>query len=138
MLPLQPYRTRIPVKDVAPAAHEKPSKSSPKDNDVQVTKDVADKEGQHQMTEDEQVLQDKLLKKKRGILHLKRGQLRLPVLTNLVLLGHIGAYDDDDVGAEADFNNMDNTIDVSPIPTLKVHKDHPKGQILGDPKLASV
>ncbi|GKF72000.1 hypothetical protein Tco_0208114, partial [Tanacetum coccineum] len=48
----------------------------------------------------------------------------------------IGAYDDDDVGVEADFNNMDNTIDVSPIPTLRVHKDHPKGQILGDPKLA--
>ncbi|GJV62849.1 putative ribonuclease H-like domain-containing protein [Tanacetum coccineum] len=37
-----------------------------------------------------------------------------------------GAYDDEDVGAEANFNNMDNTIDVSPIPTLKVHKDHPK------------
>ncbi|GKF29832.1 hypothetical protein Tco_0096174, partial [Tanacetum coccineum] len=37
-----------------------------------------------------------------------------------------GAYDDDDVGAEADFNNMDNTIDVSPIPTLKIHKIHLK------------
>ncbi|GJY76616.1 hypothetical protein Tco_0481732 [Tanacetum coccineum] len=47
-----------------------------------------------------------------------------------------GAYDDDEVGAEADFNNMDNTIDVSPIPTLKIHKDHPKGQILGDPTSA--
>ncbi|GJX01708.1 putative ribonuclease H-like domain-containing protein [Tanacetum coccineum] len=47
-----------------------------------------------------------------------------------------GAYDDEDVGADADFNNMDNTIDVSPIPTLRVHKDHPKGQILGDPKSA--
>ncbi|GJX02154.1 putative ribonuclease H-like domain-containing protein [Tanacetum coccineum] len=47
-----------------------------------------------------------------------------------------GAYDDDDVGAEADFKNMDNTIDVSPIPTLRVHKDHPKGQILRDPKSA--
>ncbi|GKB37522.1 putative ribonuclease H-like domain-containing protein [Tanacetum coccineum] len=45
-----------------------------------------------------------------------------------------GAFDDEDVGAEADFNNMDNTIDVSPIPTLRVHKNHPKGQILGDPK----
>ncbi|GKF94930.1 hypothetical protein Tco_0284630, partial [Tanacetum coccineum] len=39
-----------------------------------------------------------------------------------------GAYDDDeDVGAVADFNNMDNTIVVSPIPTLRIHKDHPKG-----------
>ncbi|GJR43087.1 putative ribonuclease H-like domain-containing protein [Tanacetum coccineum] len=47
------------------------------------------------------------------------------------------AYDDDeDVGAVADFNNMDNTIAVSPIPTLRIHKDHPKGQILGDPTTA--
>ncbi|GKC63399.1 hypothetical protein Tco_1095997 [Tanacetum coccineum] len=28
-------------------------------------------------------------------------------------------YDDEDVGAMADFNNMDNTINVSPIPTLR-------------------
>ncbi|GKA28596.1 putative ribonuclease H-like domain-containing protein [Tanacetum coccineum] len=48
-----------------------------------------------------------------------------------------GAYDDEDVGAVADFNNMDNTIAVSPIPTLKIHKDHPKGQILGDPTSAN-
>ncbi|GKA04752.1 retrovirus-related pol polyprotein from transposon TNT 1-94, partial [Tanacetum coccineum] len=47
-----------------------------------------------------------------------------------------GAYDDEDVGTEADFNNMDNTIDVIPIPTLRIHKVHPKDQILGDPKLA--
>ncbi|GJS99842.1 putative ribonuclease H-like domain-containing protein [Tanacetum coccineum] len=48
-----------------------------------------------------------------------------------------GAYDDDeDMSAVADFNNMDNTIAVSPIPTLRIHKDHPKGQILGDPTSA--
>ncbi|GJW80015.1 putative ribonuclease H-like domain-containing protein [Tanacetum coccineum] len=48
-----------------------------------------------------------------------------------------GAYDDDeDMGTVADFNNMDNTILVSPIPTLRIHKDHPKGQILGDPTSA--
>ncbi|GJY57806.1 putative ribonuclease H-like domain-containing protein [Tanacetum coccineum] len=40
LLPLQPHRTRIPVEDVAPAAHEKPSESSPKDNDVQDSEDV--------------------------------------------------------------------------------------------------
>ncbi|GJT30503.1 hypothetical protein Tco_0910778, partial [Tanacetum coccineum] len=34
-----------------------------------------------------------------------------------------GAYDDEDVGAMADFNNMDNTIAVSPIPTLRILKD---------------
>ncbi|GKF77693.1 putative ribonuclease H-like domain-containing protein, partial [Tanacetum coccineum] len=31
---------------------------------------------------------------------------------------------------------MDHTIDVSPIPTLKIHNVHPKDQILGDPKSA--
>ncbi|GKA99149.1 retrovirus-related pol polyprotein from transposon TNT 1-94 [Tanacetum coccineum] len=60
LLPLQPHRTRIPVEDVALAAHEKPSESSPKDNDVQDSEDVTDKEGQHQMPEDEQVLHDDL------------------------------------------------------------------------------
>ncbi|GJT64634.1 putative ribonuclease H-like domain-containing protein [Tanacetum coccineum] len=47
-----------------------------------------------------------------------------------------GAYDDEDVGVVVDFNNMDNTIVVSPIPILRIHKDHPKGQILGDPTSA--
>ncbi|GKE34062.1 putative ribonuclease H-like domain-containing protein [Tanacetum coccineum] len=47
-----------------------------------------------------------------------------------------GAYDDENVGAVADFNNMDDSINVSPIPTLRIHKDHPKDQILGDPKSA--
>ncbi|GJY18677.1 putative ribonuclease H-like domain-containing protein [Tanacetum coccineum] len=60
LLPLQPYRTRIPVEDVAPAAHEIPSESSPKANDVQDSEDAADKEEQHQMKESEQVLQDEL------------------------------------------------------------------------------
>ncbi|GKC41838.1 putative ribonuclease H-like domain-containing protein, partial [Tanacetum coccineum] len=51
-----------------------------------------------------------------------------------------GAYDDDDedVGAVADFNNMDKTIAVSPIPTLIIHKDRLKGQILGDPTSANI
>ncbi|GKE68819.1 hypothetical protein Tco_1526891 [Tanacetum coccineum] len=47
-----------------------------------------------------------------------------------------GAYDDENVGAVANFNNMNDSINVSPIPTLRIHKDHPKDQILGDPKLA--
>ncbi|GJX45833.1 hypothetical protein Tco_0262509 [Tanacetum coccineum] len=31
---------------------------------------------------------------------------------------------------------MDNTIVVSPIPTLRIHKDHPKGKFLRDPTSA--
>ncbi|GJZ65678.1 putative ribonuclease H-like domain-containing protein [Tanacetum coccineum] len=238
LLPLQPHRTRIPIEYVAPAAHEKPSKSSPKDNDIQDLKDVIDKEGQHQMPEDEQVLHDELEKmvtqeltakamddvsrqafeeEKRRIASQKKAaqatstnklstdrpsvstdrpfvstdrssvstantpyvsaaststganagessfvylggkipidastlpNADLPIDPNMPDLEDAsdtlpndgifnGAYDDDeDVGAVADFNNMDNTIAVSPIPTLRIHKDHPKGQILGDPTSA--
>nr|GEX83871.1 uncharacterized mitochondrial protein AtMg00810-like [Tanacetum cinerariifolium] len=40
--------------------------------------------------------------------------------------------DEDDVGAKADFNNLETSITVSPIPTTRVHKDHPVTQIIGD------
>ncbi|GKE89246.1 putative ribonuclease H-like domain-containing protein, partial [Tanacetum coccineum] len=42
-----------------------------------------------------------------------------------------GAYDDEDVGTEADLNNLETTMNVSPIPTTRIHKDHPKNQIIG-------
>ncbi|GJU48920.1 putative ribonuclease H-like domain-containing protein [Tanacetum coccineum] len=42
------------------------------------------------------------------------------------------AYDDEDVGAEADLNNLETTMNVSPIPTTKIDKDHPKDQIIRD------
>ncbi|GJT54479.1 putative ribonuclease H-like domain-containing protein [Tanacetum coccineum] len=44
----------------------------------------------------------------------------------------ISIYDDEDVGAEADLNNMETTMNVSPIPITKIHKDHPKDQIIKD------
>ncbi|GJS74213.1 ribonuclease H-like domain-containing protein [Tanacetum coccineum] len=40
--------------------------------------------------------------------------------------------DDEDVGAEADMNNLDAFIPVSPIPTTRVYKDHSVEQIIGD------
>nr|GFC41984.1 retrovirus-related Pol polyprotein from transposon TNT 1-94 [Tanacetum cinerariifolium] len=39
---------------------------------------------------------------------------------------------EEDVGAEADFTNLETTIIVSPIKTTRVHKDHPVIQIIGD------
>ncbi|GJU01692.1 putative ribonuclease H-like domain-containing protein [Tanacetum coccineum] len=203
LLPLQPHRTRIPVEDDS--------------------EDVADKEGQHQMTEYEQVLHDDLEKmisqeviakalddatrqafeeEKKNIASQKRAtqatstnklstvrssistattpyvctastplganagessfvylegkipidasifpNVDLPIDPNMPNLEDAsdafsndgifnGAYDDENVGAVADFNNMDDTINVSPVPTLIIHKDHPKDQILGDPKSA--
>nr|GEZ75294.1 putative ribonuclease H-like domain-containing protein [Tanacetum cinerariifolium] len=35
------------------------------------------------------------------------------------------SHNADDVGAEADINNMEFIISVSPIPTSRIHKDHP-------------
>ncbi|GJZ79721.1 putative ribonuclease H-like domain-containing protein [Tanacetum coccineum] len=181
LLPLHPHRTRISIEDVAPATHEKSSKSSPKENDVQDSEDVADKEEQHQMTEDEQTTSFTKLSTGRssvstattpyasvastptganagessfvylgGKIPIDASTLPnadLPIDLNMPNLEDDsdafsndgifnGAYDDENVGAVADFNNMDDTINVSPIPTLRIHKDHPKDQILGDPKSA--
>nr|GEX18277.1 putative ribonuclease H-like domain-containing protein [Tanacetum cinerariifolium] len=39
---------------------------------------------------------------------------------------------EDDVGAEVAFNNLETSITVSPIPTIRVHKDHHVTQIIND------
>nr|GEU74705.1 ribonuclease H-like domain-containing protein [Tanacetum cinerariifolium] len=46
-------------------------------------------------------------------------------------------YDDREMGAEDDTNNLELSTVVSPIPTTRVHKDHPKEQIIGDLNLAT-
>nr|GEY10258.1 putative ribonuclease H-like domain-containing protein [Tanacetum cinerariifolium] len=40
--------------------------------------------------------------------------------------------DEDAVGTEADINNLESSIPVSPIPTTRIHKDHPISQIISD------
>ncbi|GJX55993.1 putative ribonuclease H-like domain-containing protein [Tanacetum coccineum] len=40
--------------------------------------------------------------------------------------------DDEDVGAEADMNNLNAFMPVIPIPTTRIHKDHPVEQIIRD------
>nr|GFC71051.1 hypothetical protein [Tanacetum cinerariifolium] len=47
------------------------------------------------------------------------------------------SHDADDVGAEADINNMESIISVRPIPTSRIHKDHPTSQIIGDLSLTT-
>nr|GFB15494.1 ribonuclease H-like domain-containing protein [Tanacetum cinerariifolium] len=42
------------------------------------------------------------------------------------------SHNSDDVGAEADINNIKSIISVSPIPTTRIYKDHPTSQIIGD------
>ncbi|GJR67030.1 retrovirus-related pol polyprotein from transposon TNT 1-94 [Tanacetum coccineum] len=45
---------------------------------------------------------------------------KMPALEDIVY-----SDDDDDVGVEADMNNLDAFMPVRPIPTTRVHKDHP-------------
>nr|GFC39271.1 ribonuclease H-like domain-containing protein [Tanacetum cinerariifolium] len=51
-------------------------------------------------------------------------------IPNLENLSH--SYDADVVGAKANINNLESIISVSPIPTTRIHKDHPTSQIIGD------
>nr|GEU82090.1 putative reverse transcriptase domain-containing protein [Tanacetum cinerariifolium] len=45
--------------------------------------------------------------------------------------------DDEDDGTVADMNNLDIKIQVSPIPTTRIHKDHPLDQVTGYLQLAT-
>ncbi|GJR49265.1 putative ribonuclease H-like domain-containing protein [Tanacetum coccineum] len=62
--------------------------------------------------------------------------IELPVDPNMHALEDYNIFDfsrnDEDDGAEADMNNLDTTIQVSPIPTTRIHKDHPLDQVIRD------
>nr|GEZ79825.1 putative ribonuclease H-like domain-containing protein [Tanacetum cinerariifolium] len=51
----------------------------------------------------------------------------MPALEYIIYLD-----DEEDVGAEADFSNLETSITDSPISTTRVHKDHLVTQIIGD------
>ncbi|GJU60842.1 putative ribonuclease H-like domain-containing protein [Tanacetum coccineum] len=59
--------------------------------------------------------------------------IELPLDPNMPELEDYSIFEDDeDVGAEADMHNLDTTIQVSPIPTTRIHKDHPLDQVIRD------
>ncbi|GKB28085.1 ribonuclease H-like domain-containing protein [Tanacetum coccineum] len=55
--------------------------------------------------------------------------IKLPLDPNMPELEYYSIFDssinDEDDGAEADMNNLETTIQVSPNPTTRIHKDHP-------------
>nr|GEY13325.1 hypothetical protein [Tanacetum cinerariifolium]GEY17409.1 hypothetical protein [Tanacetum cinerariifolium] len=57
--------------------------------------------------------------------------LNMPTLEDIVY-----SDDEEDVGVEADFSNLEISITVSPIPTTRLHKDHLVTQIIGVLSLA--
>ncbi|GJZ07361.1 putative ribonuclease H-like domain-containing protein [Tanacetum coccineum] len=62
--------------------------------------------------------------------------IKLPFNPNMTALEDYSIFDfsrdDEDDGAETDMNNLDTTIQVSPNPTTRIHKDHPLDQVIGD------
>ncbi|GJU35588.1 putative ribonuclease H-like domain-containing protein [Tanacetum coccineum] len=62
--------------------------------------------------------------------------IELPFDPNMPALEDYSIFDflrdDEDDGAVADMNNLDTTIQVSPNPTTRIHKDHPLDQVIGD------
>nr|GEX22881.1 putative ribonuclease H-like domain-containing protein [Tanacetum cinerariifolium] len=65
-------------------------------------------------------------------------QVEIPSLDNILTLTNqfedilrVTTYSDESNGVEANVSNMETTITASPTPILKIHKDHPKSQIIG-------
>ncbi|GKC61556.1 hypothetical protein Tco_1089154 [Tanacetum coccineum] len=165
LLPLQPHRIRIPVKDVVQDAQEQPSENASPDKAQATSTNQLSTDRPFVSIDRSFVSTDRSNTPNVSAASTSTGanadessfvylggkipidastipNADLPIDPNMpdlknasdtLLIDGIfnGAYDDDeDVGAVVNFNNMDNTIAVSPIPTLRIHKDHPKGQIL--------
>ncbi|GJS66345.1 putative ribonuclease H-like domain-containing protein [Tanacetum coccineum] len=62
--------------------------------------------------------------------------IKLPDNPNMSALEDYSIFDftrdDEDDDAETGMNNLDTTIQVSHIPTTRIHKDHPLDQVIGD------
>ncbi|GKF75123.1 hypothetical protein Tco_0224567 [Tanacetum coccineum] len=54
----------------------------------------------------------------------------MPALEDYIIFNF--SRDDEYDGAVADINNLDTTIQVSPNPTTRIHKDHPLDQVIRD------
>ncbi|GJZ93069.1 putative ribonuclease H-like domain-containing protein [Tanacetum coccineum] len=66
---------------------------------------------------------------------LRKDSEYMPTLEDYSIFDFI--RDDKDDGVVADMNNLDTIIQVSPIPTTRIHKDHPFDQVIVDLQLAT-
>nr|GFC21572.1 putative ribonuclease H-like domain-containing protein [Tanacetum cinerariifolium] len=65
-------------------------------------------------------------------------QVETPSMDNILSLTNlfedilrVTSNEEESNGVEADVRNMETTITTSPTPTLRIHRDHPKSQIIG-------
>nr|GEU39931.1 retrovirus-related Pol polyprotein from transposon TNT 1-94 [Tanacetum cinerariifolium] len=66
---------------------------------------------------------------------------KLPFVPNMPAIKDVSTFDflsnNEDNGAVVDINNLDKKIQVSPIPTTRILKDHPLDQVIRDLKTAT-
>ncbi|GJX62012.1 ribonuclease H-like domain-containing protein [Tanacetum coccineum] len=71
--------------------------------------------------------------------HTDQDDSQIPALEDIYNNPNNGIFTNasyDDEGAVTDFTNLETIVNVSPIPTSRIHSIHPSTQLLGDPKSA--
>ncbi|GJS84253.1 ribonuclease H-like domain-containing protein [Tanacetum coccineum] len=71
--------------------------------------------------------------------HSEEDDLEIPPLEEIYQNSTDGIFTTssyDDEGAVADFTNLETVVNISPIPTSRIHSTHPRALILGDPNSA--
>ncbi|GJS01939.1 hypothetical protein Tco_0318447 [Tanacetum coccineum] len=71
--------------------------------------------------------------------HTDQDDSQIPALEDIYKNPNDGIFTNasyDDEGAVTDFTNLETIVNVSPIPTSRIHSIHPLTQLLGDPKPA--
>ncbi|GJZ93366.1 putative ribonuclease H-like domain-containing protein [Tanacetum coccineum] len=115
------------IDDTGKKTNEKPANEGER-NGQEMEGGASNKEGDQNVQDFRAELDNLLVQPKEG--HAASTNRDTADLLNTGIFS--GAYDDEDEGAEADLNNLETTMNVSLIPTTRIHKDHPKDQIIGD------
>ncbi|GJY97573.1 putative ribonuclease H-like domain-containing protein [Tanacetum coccineum] len=134
MLPLlydSPQSSKDVVADDAGKKTNKEPANEGERNGQEKEGGVSNKEGNQNVQDFRAKLDNLLVQQKKGYANsTNRVFIDIVDLLNIGIFS--GVYDDEDKGVEADLNNLETTMNVSPIPTTRIHKDHPKDQIIGD------
>ncbi|GJW79173.1 putative ribonuclease H-like domain-containing protein [Tanacetum coccineum] len=110
------------------------------DDDV-IQRNGQEKEGGASNKKDDQHVQDfraeldnLLVQQKEGYANStnRDSTASLPISTVRPSINTASENINTDVGAKANLNNLETTMNVSPIPITRIHKDHTKNQIIGD------
>nr|GEU33818.1 putative ribonuclease H-like domain-containing protein [Tanacetum cinerariifolium] len=115
--------------------------SAAKNGSKKPKKDIGLKSNEKPVDQEEQAFLEELerLKRQKRKLMMKLKLLERSLLKDIYDHPSFRIFSNafyDDEGTVADFTNLETTVNVSPIPTSRIHSIHPTTQILGDLTLA--